>query len=152
MRAWTIQELRVLRTFAPLGKDAVAQILERTAESVKHKAAELRISLEVTGEDIDVTATAKHYLDRVRETPKLSVCPLCGKRLANMRTSEMCRVCHLDRLLDLHRERMDEELRQKRLAKARQDRHRMRVCDRCNGPFFPSSASKATKCMDCEDR
>lgn len=149
MRPWTMTELRVLRTLAPLGRDAVATLLERSATSVAAKASEMKISLIATGEVVEIDALVLTYVERLKETPLLSVCPCCGKRFANMRTSEMCRICHLDRLLDLHQERMDEELRQKRLAKARQDRHRMRVCDRCGGPFFPGTASKATVCNDC---
>lgn len=148
MRAWTLQELRVIKAYAPMGAVVIASVLERTPQAVRHVAALNGISVTDTGKDVDTQAVTLGLAERLRETPGLSVCPMCGKRFARMK-SGLCRCCHLDRLLDLHQERLDEEIRLRKLNKARQDKRRMRVCDVCGRPFFPRSTSKETTCQDC---
>jgi hypothetical protein len=147
MREWTTTEIAVLRTFATLGIEAVAQLLERTPNSVKRKAQELRISTKATGEDIDLTLTPARLVAWIRQSPGAAVCPMCGKRLAMMKATGMCRVCHLERLIELRQEQQDVMVRERRLTKMRQDRKRLRICAACGQDFYPSS--KNTHCERC---
>lgn len=149
MRPWTVVEVRVIRAYAPLGARAIASILERSPQAIRSIAANEGISLRETGEDVEVNAEALNLVERLKETPGLSVCPMCGKRWARMKNSGMCRSCHLDGLLDLHQERLDEEIRLKKLDKARQDKRRLRVCARCGQPFFPRPSSTDDLCGEC---
>lgn len=148
-RDWTTHEVRVLRAYAGLGRDAVAAILERTPHAVAAAARSHGISLRVSEDDLETQAEALNTLERIREAPGLDVCPMCGKRFARMRASGLCRCCHLDQLLELHQERIDEEIRLRRLDKARQDKRRLRVCSSCGEPYFPRPDSPVETCRDC---
>lgn len=132
MRQWTVGELKVLRLFASLGVEGVSMLLDRSPASVSRKAAELRVSLKVTGEDIDITEEVASLLARIVEPEQQDICPMCGRRWATMPTG-ICRVCHLDRLIELHREQADIEERQRRLTAARQEKRRRRLCEDCGG-------------------
>lgn len=146
MRQWTTAELQIMRLYNGLGRDALAALLERTPKAVEVIASLNGISLRITDEDITVNARVLHMLERIKETPGLQVCPMCGKRFARMRTG-ICRCCHLDAILEAHRDALDEEIRLRRIDKARQDKSRLRICDQCRQPFFPSSTSPL--CQDC---
>lgn len=148
-RPWHTGELQVLKIWAPLGAVTIAAILDRSVASVEHKARELRISLTQTGEDIDVTQTPTKILDRLAQAPDLQVCPLCGKRLATMKATGMCRVCHLDQLILLRETQLAELVRERKLTKLRQDKKRMRVCSSCGRPYFPRESSGTKTCSDC---
>lgn len=148
-RPWTTGELQVLRNFSSLGSEGVAALLERSQISVKHKAQELRISLQQTGQDIEINTAVINMIERVKESPLLQICPMCGRRLANMRLTGMCRPCHLDRLIRLQEEQLEVKLRQLRLDKIRQAKHRARVCDRCDQAFYPKTSSKKSICGEC---
>lgn len=148
-RAWTTGELQVLKTYASLGASTVAALLERSISSVEHKAREVRISLEVTREDIDVTSASARLLAKVREIPGLAICPLCAKRFATMKSTGMCRSCHLEQLIALREEQLAEEIRLRTLTKLRQDKHRLRICDECNRAFFPRANSSTAICGEC---
>lgn len=152
MREWSMQELRVMKAYAGLGSKAIAVLLERSQRQVEWAAVMHGVSLRQVDEDIEVQAETLNTLERIRDTPTLSVCPMCGKRFARMKASGMCRCCHLDLLLDLHQEQLDEAIRLRKLDKARQDKRRLRVCDRCAQPFFPRTSSKETVCADCGGR
>lgn len=151
MREWTTQELRVLKAYAGLGKTAISVILERSPQSIEWAATMNGISLKISDEDIDTQAVALRLVETLRDTPSLPVCPMCGKRFARMK-SGMCRCCHLDQLLTLHQESLDEKIRLRKLDKARQDKRRMRVCERCGQPFFPRPSSTEDLCQDCGGR
>lgn len=148
-RPWTTKELDVLRAFAPLGVDAVASLLERSQASVSTKARELHVSLKATEGDVDLGVLPARLLTWVRATPSLRICPMCARRLALMQSTGLCRVCHLDRLIELRREELDVVIRQKRLDKIRQDKRRVRICDKCGREFYPSS--KSLLCSDCRE-
>lgn len=148
-RPWTTGELQVMRLFASLGSNAVALLLGRTVTSVEAKARDLHLSLQITNEDIDIAAAPGRLLVRVREVIGLQICPMCGKRLATMRDTGMCRCCHLDQLIALRETQLAEEVRLRKLTKLRQDKHRLRICDNCNEAFFPRANSPATRCPDC---
>lgn len=148
-RPWHTGELQVLRIWAPLGAATIAILLDRSVSSVEHKARELRISLEQTGEDIDVTQTPAKIISRLRETPDLQICPMCGRRLATMRQTGMCRPCHLDQLIQLRETQLAELTRERKLTKLRQDKKRLRVCDHCGRSFFPRESSGSKRCGEC---
>lgn len=150
LRPWNTGELKVLREFAGLGARGVAQLLERSEKSVQAKARELRISLVATGEVISVHGAEVKILERIRKAPELEICPLCGTRLANMKSTGICRVCHLDQLITLREVQMLETARERKLTKLRQEKRRLRVCATCGRPFFPRVGSTATTCADCE--
>lgn len=150
-REWTTTEIQVLRYFAALGAEGVAQLLERSKASVEARAKASGISLRATGDDVDLDATPARLLRYVRKSPSFTVCPMCGKRLAMMVSTGMCRVCHLDRLIELRSEQLDIVVREKRLAKLRQDKKRMRVCVRCSAVFYPRADSTTEVCGGCAD-
>ena len=152
MRPWTVQELKILKAYAPLGRDAVAELLKRSVKAVEWAAVMNGISLKRSDDDVEVGTPAVEVLQRIRDTPGLPVCPMCGKRFARMKATGMCRTCHLDLLLEVHQEQLDEQVRLRRLDKARQDKRRLRVCDVCGQPFFPRTTSTDTTCSDCGGR
>lgn len=149
MKPWTTDELRVLKAYAGLGADAVAILLERSPQAVRWAATVNNISLQRTHDDVAINALTTDTLARVRETPALSICPMCGRRFARMKDSGLCRCCHIDLLLEVHAERLEEDIRAKRLDKARQDRRRLRVCERCGADFYPRPSSSDTTCREC---
>lgn len=149
VREWSTQEVRILKAYAALGSRGVAALLERTPRQVEWAAVVHGVSLRTSDDDVQISASILDTIERVRETPDLSICPMCGKRFARMKATGMCRCCHLDGLLTLHQERLDEEIRLRKLDKARQDKRRMRVCDRCGQPFFPRPTSTDSVCGDC---
>lgn len=124
MRSWTTSELKVMRLFAGLGVEAVAHLLDRSQSAVSKAAAENRISLKVTREDIEISNEVLSLLERVSETSRLQICPMCGRRWATMRETGVCRPCHLDRLISLHQEQVDVEMRQRALTAARKEKQR----------------------------
>lgn len=136
-RGWTTTEERVLVHFAALGADGLAQILERSKSSVKSKAEALGISLEADQESIDLRLTPANLLRYVHRSPELQLCPMCGVRLAMMTSTGICRVCHLDRLIELRLEQIEVVAREKRLARLRQDKKRLEVCSVCSAAFYP---------------
>lgn len=150
MRAWTLQEIRIVKAYAELGSKTIAEILDRTPKSVRHIAELNGISIKDTGNDVPIQADVlgMSIVEQITNTPGLSICPMCGKRFARMK-SGMCRCCHLDQLLELHQEKLDEQIRIRKLDKARQDKRRLRVCDRCGRPFFPRPSSNDLTCQEC---
>lgn len=150
-RPWNTGEIKVLKTYASLGARGVAQLLERSETSVQAKAREMKVSLVVTGQDINIEGIDMKILSRIRQAADLNICPLCGVRLANMRATGICRVCHLDQLITLREVQMLETARERKLTKLRQEKRRLRICQSCARPFFPRVGSKATHCADCEN-
>lgn len=148
-RAWNTGELKVLRMFSELGAEQVALLLDRSVGSVQSKAKELRVSLITTGNDVNVEGAGLKLLQRIRETPGLTICPLCGQRLATMKATGICRVCHLDQLITLREVQLLETARERRLTQLRQEKRRLRVCAKCGRPFFPRVGSEAAACGDC---
>lgn len=149
-REWTTLELQVLKQFRSMGTRSVAQLLERSQASVEKKAQEMRISLKRTDDDVDLNVLPERLLIWVKETPFLRVCPMCGRRLATMQQTGLCRPCHLDRLIDLRIEQLDVLARERRLTKLRQDKKRMRICAHCGRAFFPRPSSTDETCGGCD--
>lgn len=149
-RPWTTGEIKVLRLFAGLGRDVVAQLLDRSPGSIEAKAKEIHISLVINEEDIDISRVGDGIIAKIRETPLLQVCPICGVRLATMRATGVCRVCHLDQLIDLREAQLLELARERKLVKLRQDKRRLKVCVICGRPFFPRVGSTVEVCQECD--
>lgn len=150
VRPWNTGEIKVLKLYSGLGSRVLAQLLERSVGSVESKAKELHVSLVATGEDVDVSNVGSKLLMRIQQAPDLHLCPLCGLRLAIMKSTGVCRVCHLDQLIALREVQLLEVARERKLTKLRQEKRRLRVCDRCGRPFFPRVGSTASTCNDCE--
>jgi NADH pyrophosphatase NudC (nudix superfamily) len=148
-RPWSTLEIKVLRHYATAGAETIAAILDRSVISVKHKAHEYNISLENTGEDIDITDQPAKILQRIREAPDLNICPMCGTRLATMRDTAMCRPCHLEQLIQLRETELETLARKRRLTKIRQDKRRQRICDHCGRAYYPRTSTKSNQCADC---
>lgn len=148
-KPWHTGELQIIRLYAGLGGEAIGVLLERSTGSVESKARELGISLKIDNEDIDVSRLTDRLLTRLHEIPGLQICPLCGKRVATMKHTGMCRPCHLDQLIELRETQLSEEIRLRKLTKLRQDRRRLRVCSTCGQAFFPRPSSSAQTCQDC---
>jgi hypothetical protein len=146
--AWSVREVEALRAFAPLGVDGVSVILERSPSAVSAQARRSRISLEATVSDLDIAVVPERVLRWVKSAHRLSLCPSCTHRLAVMKSTGLCRVCHLDRLIELRREEIELAARRQRLATLRQQKKRLRVCTVCGSEFYPKVASTETKCVD----
>lgn len=148
-KEWTTTEVEVLKHFASLGAEGVAQLLERSKSSVESRARDLGVSLKASKEDIDLRTTPARLLRYVHLSPDLQLCPVCGVRLAMMTSTGICRVCHLDRLIELRAEQLEIRAREKRLASLRQDKKRLRICESCGSSFFPRVESADTRCSKC---
>ena len=147
-RPWTTTEIAVMRDNARAGVAAVAKILGRSQVSVRCAAARHRVSLrragsrkgrvlgQVAGQALDAQ-TREALLDAKRAEliaarmldPEDALCPTCAKRPARIRSTGLCRVCHLKRLSENHREVLQEEeagreLMASRAALARSRRRR----------------------------
>lgn len=148
-REWMPAELKVLRLFATLGPEQVAELLDRDQADVEAKAAAEQIALERTGGDIDLGVDSTKLLQWVRQSTSLALCPSCTRRLAMVKTTGLCRVCHLDQLIALRDEQLEVIAREKKLAAKRKQKQRLRVCYGCGDAFFPRESSPATLCPRC---
>lgn len=138
----------MLRQFAPLGLANVAGLLERTPAAVEAKARELSISLRVSSEDVALDGADRLLIEMVRQNPFLAICPTCGQRLARM-ASGMCRVCHLDALIEIREVEVLEQARERKLAALRQAKRRARICDGCGKAYSPRRESTSSLCAEC---
>lgn len=146
---WTTGEEQTLRVIAHLGPGLCAETLGKSRWSVKAKAHRLGISLRVTDSRISDTELTPELLDRIRSSALAPVCPACGMRPIGTITG-LCGPCHLQRLTAIRLEELDAEIQAKReLWKARQAKHRLRICEACGQPWYPSSESKARHCPAC---
>lgn len=150
-RAWTTSELKVVREFATLGAVGVAELLDRSVSSVEAKAREMRVSLVATGDDVEVSRETLAILVRLRQASTLPICPSCGLRVAIMKSSGLCRVCHLDSLIELRETQIQELARERKLTKLRQDKRRLRICDICGEAFFPRMTNRPEVCSKCDE-
>jgi uncharacterized protein with PIN domain len=148
-KEWTTGELQVIKQFATLGAPVIARLLERPLGQIENKAVELKVSLEATSDDVSLDGVVTRIIQRIVESPELSICPSCGKRLASMRETGMCRCCHLDQLIALRQEQLAEEIRLRKLTKLRQDKRRLRICEVCGMDFYPRAESTGARCADC---
>ena len=135
-----------MRANARLGAAAVADLLGRSAASVRSAAQRQRISLrrrgyrgglilgqpagcslrgalreDVYGGRVDVDLLN----ERLRIDAEADLCPACGRRPQRVRSTGLCVPCHKERLAEAHREAIAEHEAQKRLWMERQRRHRL---------------------------
>lgn len=150
----------------------VARLLERTVASVEAEARRQRVSLRRDGErrgirmgqprgvklaDLgnviaeDVRAGRFDLLVAEREIVTERTAPLCscGFHPVQVASTGLCRICHLKRLIEKHREQATVDKAQRELWKARQDKRRARTCESCGGLFHPRPTSTATVCPEC---
>jgi hypothetical protein len=124
--SWSTSELRELRELAEagIGVEAIAAALERTSGAVRQQASRHRISLRKAGErrgSIMGELPHRRLEPELREAVFLGVtdprsaerrsraggelCPGCAVRPSNTR-SGLCDVCHLQRLIQGHRDEL----------------------------------------------
>jgi len=136
-----------MREHAHEGAAAVADLLGRSVKSVRRAAERQRISLRtrgvrcglVLGQPKGVSLPAALHDDmasgrvspeaiaeRIRLLADGQLCPCCGKRPVQVRSTGWCRVCHLERLTEAHKSLKDEADAQREHAKARQASKRAR--------------------------
>lgn len=149
-------EYPVLRRLAPEGAEACAEALDRSVASVKHKCAELRISLRrsgskrglVMGQPRSVSLASDNRLTELRElvlagkvdmsavlervelstAPDVVICPSCGKRPAQPRSRfGLCAVCHKEELVVALNDQLRLIKTKKAQQKAWQDIHRAKA-------------------------
>ncbi len=122
---WTSKDIAYLRKHAGLGPDDLAERLGRSPAAVKRAASRHRISLRRPGsrkgivlgqprgvslrsdirEDL-VTGRIDPALfaERLRIDREAELCPSCAMRPITVGSTGLCRVCHLKRLTEAHRE------------------------------------------------
>lgn len=149
-RPWHTGEIRALRAWSHLGATVLADLLDRSPSAIEHKARDLGISLVPTGADAELSQVGAWILERIRESSTLEVCPVCGVRLAVVKKTGVCRVCHLEQLIAIRESQLLEQVRERKLVKLRQDKRRLKVCHVCGRPFFPRVGSTALICQDCD--
>jgi NADH pyrophosphatase NudC (nudix superfamily) len=148
-RSWRLNEIKVLKIYSGSGPSVLASLLDRTPGSIKSKAHQLNITLTDDGDDIEIAKAENLILDRIRKSPTLMICPMCGLRLAIIQKTGMCRVCHLDQLIQLRETQLSELEREKRLTMLRQEKARLRICSNCLAAHYPKTSSKANLCRSC---
>jgi hypothetical protein len=146
IRPWTSSELATVRAQAHLGAARVADLLDRSVASVRSAAYRQRISLRrkgsrrgsVMGQPRGVslpaelrrgllrTRVAEAVAARVALDEEAALCPACAARPIRVASTGLCRVCHLRRLAEAHREQLAEVEARRALWSARQDLKRAR--------------------------
>lgn len=145
-RPWTSTEVQEMRRMAPLGAEAVAEVLERSVRSVRQQAHRLRISLRRTGErrgmilgqprgrTLDpalreaviagVADPARAESLGIAKVLGRSDCPACGTRPAEVASSGFCQRCHLEALALGHAMEADTAAAQRKVDRERQRKSR----------------------------
>lgn len=144
---WTTKELSRLREVARLGAAGAARTLGRSVHSVKSAAKRHRISLRrpgsrrgrVLGEARGLTLPAEIRDDfltgtvdaglvarRVQTDGDAEMCPCCGRRPRRVRATGLCTVCHRERIIERHRECIDELVAKRQVDRLKQQKHRLR--------------------------
>lgn len=150
-REWSTREVTVLRRYGTAGAAQIASLLDRTPAAVRAKARELRIDVTERAEALEVGADAEFILRLIARSTTASLCPRCSTRLACIKTTGLCRVCHLDAVIEHREVQLLELVRERRLATLRQQKARMRICERCTADFYPRRSSPAACCERCAD-
>lgn len=147
IKPWTTGELRILRENAGLGAAEVARLLNRSVSSVRCMALRQRISLrkpgsrrglvlgQPRGESIgaqireDVVSgriDAEILAQRMALIQDAELCPSCGRRPVEVRSTGFCTCCHKDRLTEAHLAEVEKIDAQRALWSSRQTLHRAR--------------------------
>ena len=147
-KSWTSRELRLLSDNAGLGANELAELLGRSPDSIRGAAYRSRISLRrpgsrqgsvlgqprgvsLRGEDIRADILSGKVdpgllARRMRIDREAALCPSCGKRPIRVDATGLCRVCHLDRLSEVHLEALQEHDAERALWATRQALQRAR--------------------------
>ena len=147
IRLWTTGELRTLRENAQLGAVAVGQLLGRSVNCVRLMAWRQRISLRSTGErrglvlgqprGVSLSREIREDLvsgrvdpllvaERMRVSSEAEICPACGVRPIEVRSTGWCTPCHMGRLTEAHLQELESIDAQRALWASRQALHRGR--------------------------
>jgi hypothetical protein len=157
-RDWTTAELSRLRELAAesFGIEAIAELLERSVDSVRSAASRNRISLRRKGitagillgqprgtsfrrptveelaelrDDVLAGRIDLPSLERVvlaKAEPEAELCPSCVARPQEVASTGLCTQCHLKRLAEAHREVREPSPAQRELWRERQRKSRRR--------------------------
>ena len=145
-KPWTSKELALLRDNATRGARECAKLLDRSLPSVRCTAHRHRISLrrrgsrrgsvlgqprgvslrrglreDLVGPRVAAAVAARMALDR-----EVELCPYCAARPISVKTTGLCRTCHLHALAEAHREQLTEIEAQRALWQSRQELKRAR--------------------------
>lgn len=127
MRYWTHAEEEALRYLAArLSGPELAAAFCRTHQAIRHKAAQLGVSLGRKTSGTDLAQHSEATLRRVLEIIAADLCPCCGKRAIGVKSTGLCGPCHYDHLRQAHEEAIAEREAQRRLWAARSKLHRLR--------------------------
>jgi hypothetical protein len=140
-RQWTTGELLIMRANAQLGAIEVARLLGRSVSCVRRMASRQRISLRSAGErrglvlgqprGEPIAAQLRHHVVSGRVDAEVlarrmalvqdeELCPCCGHRPAEVRSSGFCVRCHKERLSAAHLAELEKLDAQKALWSSRQ--------------------------------
>jgi len=153
VNSWTTRDIALLREHAGLGVHEVARLLGRSESSVQNMARRLRISTRRPGSRKGLVLGQPRGYSFAHATPELArfredvlsgrvdageiaqtltldddaeLCPCCGRRPVEVKTTGFCRACHLAHLRSRHLTKLAELEEEQRLWAARQELHRAR--------------------------
>lgn len=126
MRPWSHAEEEALRILSPLGGPACAMTFDRSPDSIRHKAAQLGISLRRKTCGTHLVHTSPAVLRRVRELSDALLCPECAVRFVGVAATGLCGRCHMKRLTAVHQEQIEAADAQRELYAARSKLYRRR--------------------------
>ena len=102
MRPWSHAEEEALRILSPLGGRACALAFDRSNGSIRHKAAQIHVSLVRRSYGTRLGPCGPAVLAKVVEFSAASLCPACAKRPIGVLRTGLCGPCHLDGLRTVH--------------------------------------------------
>lgn len=126
MRPWSHAEEEALRILAPLGGKACALSFARSLKSIERKAASLGLSMRRKSYGGRTGETTTATLRRVKELEDALLCPGCGFRLAAVKETGLCGLCHVKRLTAIHQAEIVKIEAQRELWAARSKLQRRR--------------------------
>lgn len=77
-------------------------MFDRSQGSIRHKAAQLRLSLRRRGYGMKLGQCSQAALRKVKEYSQATLCPACAKRPIAVARTGLCGPCHLDGLRTVH--------------------------------------------------
>jgi hypothetical protein len=102
VRPWSHAEEEALRVLSPLGGPACALAFDRSHGSIRHKAAQLGVSLRRRSYGTRLGQCGPAVLRKVVEFTESSLCPACAKRPIAVMQTGLCGPCHLEGLRVVH--------------------------------------------------
>ena len=123
MRSWTHAEEEALRVLAPLGGRYIANVMDRSHQSVRNRAVVLGVKLgrkcSATNPQQVAPTTDPAALRLVASLATADLCPACGKRPIGVKRTGLCGPCHLEALKCAHEEEIAKADAQRELWAAR---------------------------------